>query len=579
MNLDGFSLHPLAIELNDALSGGRIDKITQPNKHTIIMSIRQPGKNYLVRFSINPQNPSVYLINNTPENPPEPPVFCMVLRKHLETGRIVSVRQHGLDRIFIIEIDVLAAAGKITTKSLYIELMGKYSNIILTTDGIITDALRKVGINSSRIRTVLPGQPYELPPQQDKLNLLDISIPLIVQRIAAQSGQKLSKAILDVCLGFGPVSAKEAAYLTSLPINITVNDLQTCDLITLEQALNTLKESSTPTGLHYAPSIITDNNKKILAAAAFSLHVPTGTSTSFVNMSKLLAEADNLLGSYVPPDKERFTKLIATELHRAKNKLGLLNSEMTEAENATEWKLKGDNLMTYQHTLKDHENDAVTVADIYSPEGRNITIELDKSITVSQNCQNFYRKYNKLKRAQQLLKEQLDACKANIKYLESVTESLKSSTTLTEINDIHEELISAGFLLEKPKKKTSDKPSSPFEFISPSGMQVLVGKNNLQNDRLTFKIAGPNDLWFHTKDIPGSHVILRTDNNEPTDEDILFAAQTAAAFSKASASSNVPVDHTRCRFVKKPSGAKPGFVIFTNQNTVYVTPKHINQPI
>lgn len=579
MNLDGFSLHPLALELNNALSGGRIDKITQPNKQTVIMAVRQPGKNYLVQLSINPQNPSVFLIDTAPENPPEPPTFCMVLRKHLETGRIASVCQYKLDRILSIEIDVIAGAGKITTKTLYIELMGKYSNIILTTDGMINDSLRKVGSNSSRVRTVLPGQEYVLPPQQDKLNPLTESPADLVKGISSRSEQQLTKAILDTCLGFGPVTAKEVAFSSGLPNDIPVSELADSDFNALETALSETIASIDIKNDNFRPSYVSDSNNKIIAVAAFQLHYLTDIKTdvksiNFATMSDLLTAVEKVSGSYIPPDKERFAKLINNELNRAKNKLSVLQAEAQEAENAEEYRIKGDNLMTYQYSLTDHADDEITVTDIYSEQGAMLTIPLDRRIPISQNCQNYYHKYNKLKRAQQLLKTQLAECAENILYLESIAESLKSSSTLNEINDIHNELIVSGYLREKLKKKPSDKASAPFEFVSPSGFKVLVGKNNLQNDRLTFKIASPNDLWLHTKDIPGSHVILRTNGASVSEADIIFAAETAAAFSKAANSSNVPVDCTACRYVKKPSGSKPGFVIFTNQKTYYVTPQN-----
>ena len=577
MNLDGFSLHPLAAELNHTLAGGRIDKITQPNRQTVVILVRQPGHSHLLYISINPQNPAAYLISDPPENPAEPPTFCMVLRKHLETGRIASVRQPGLERLLTIEIDVLASGGQIVTKSLQLELMGKYSNIILTADGIILDSLRRVGTNSSRVRTVLPGEAYQPPPPQDKRNLLTGPLQDITAQISASGEKKLSQALIGTCLGFGPVSAKEAAFCAGLAPELPAGQLEASDLASLQSALAELRDAVLAS--QAAPCMITGSDGKPLAMAAFPLHYLTGPEyrlTGFPSMSALLEAAAKITGSYVPPDKERFGRLITNELAKAKNKLKVLEEEAIEAENAEDCRLKGDNLMTWQYSLTDHAADEVTVADIYSPDGAPLVIALDRRLTINQNCQNYYRKYNKLKRAQILLKQQLAECKAGIMYLESIAESLKSSVTLSEINDIHSELIAGGYLREKPKKKPSDKATLPLEFTSPGGFTVLVGKNNIQNDRLTFKTAAPNDIWLHTKDIPGSHVVMRTSGNTPGEPDIIFAAQKAAAFSKAAASSKVPVDYTLCRHVKKPSGAKPGFVIFTGQKTIYVNPSEGN---
>jgi len=572
MSLDGLSMYPLARELDRAISGGRIDKINQPNKQSIILSIRQPGQNLLVHISINPQNPAVHIIDKAPDNPPEPPMFCMVLRKHIETARIASVQQHGLDRILVITLDVLVAGGQIASKSLVIELMGKYSNIILVQDGTIIDALRKVGTNSSRIRTVLPGDEYILPPAQDKLNILSTPLTDIIDTIKMQEEQKLSKALLAVCLGFGPVSAKEVAFAAGLPANQPVNELDDRDYASIEEAL---KEMQTALTAPDTPAcLVMDPNRKLLATAAFPLHYYTqDTVLTFATISEMLAKAADLSGSYQLPDRDRFKKLVKNELHRAQNKVIKLEEDIDAADNAEEYRIKADNLMTYQYQLKDRADAQVTVMNIYSETGENINIAMDQRLSVSENVQAYYKKYDKLKRGKALLEEQLKKCLDDIKYLASIETSLESSTTNAEINDIKTELITNGILKENMKKHASVKQSQPFKFTAPDGTQILVGKNNYQNDRLTFKISNPGDIWLHTQEIPGSHVILRCDGEDPAEETLLLASYLAVHFSQASGSSKVPVDYTRCRFVKKPSGAKPGFVIFTNQSTLYITPE------
>ncbi|MBR2215770.1 MAG: NFACT family protein [Selenomonadaceae bacterium] len=574
MGLEGFSMSALARELNQALEGGRIDKINQPTKTAVILGVRQPGKNLWLYISVNSQNPGLYLLDTPRENPPEPPVFCMVLRKQLETGRIAGLRQHGLDRLLMLDIDTLAAGGKIVTKTLVLELMGKYSNIILTEDGRIIDALRKIGQGSSRVRTVLPGQAYELPPGQDKLNLFTDSSGEITTRIAGHSGEKLAKAVLATCLGFGPVTAKEAVHRAGLSPEIRVDKLTDANWQALRQSLTTMADLCRREDEEAIPTLVTDEHGKILAMSAFPLkHLTDKKVHSFAALSPMLRQADEWLGSYTPPDKERLRKLVRNEIKRAATKLAKIREELMAAENAARYKVYGDNLMTYQYQLTDHADEAVTVADIYSETGETITIPLERKMTVIQNMQACYKKYDKLKRAQSRLQEQIELGEAELRYLESIDTSLSASETLAEINEIHDELASGGYLKEKTKRKKGDKPAVPFKFQAADGAEILVGKNNSQNDRLTFKVAAPHDLWLHAKDIPGSHVILRTEGQDPTPETLLFAAELAAYFSKAQGSSNVPVDYTRCRYVKKPSGAKPGFVIFTNQRTLYVTPK------
>ncbi len=580
MSLDGFSMRFLARELDSILAGGRIDKITQPNKQSIIISVRQPGQNYLLHISIAPQNPSAHILTKTLENPPEPPSFCMLLRKHLETGRIVSIKQHGLDRLLLMDIDFLGGGGKIITKTIVMELMGKYSNIILLQDGQILDALRKIGTNSSRVRTVLPGDSYELPPGQDKLDLFEVTMPKIIAALKGQpKDSRLDKALLAICMGFGPVSAKEVCFSAGLAPSIRLSDLEEVDYQAIEQGLADILAVSCQEQIE--PCLLLDANKKILAMAAFPLHyLPEAQAISFGSLSELIEKADLLYGSYVLPDKDRFQKLVKNELNKAENKLVKLDKEIEEAENAELYRRRGDNLMTYQYQFKDRVDAEITVTDIYSENGENITIPLDQRITLVENMQACYRKYDKLKRGREMLLGQRQDCEMSIKYLESIEASLLASSSLAEIGEIHNELVAGGYLREKLKKKNNDKPASPFRFTAPDGTVILVGKNNYQNDKLTFKTAAFNDLWLHTKDIPGSHVILRTGGAEPSEETLLLAASLAVHFSKARGSSTVPVDYVEVRRVKKPSGAKPGFVIFTEQNTLYITPdEEILSPI
>lgn len=548
MNLDGFSMRPLVLELEKLLVGGRVDKITQQNKANLTLTIRQPGKTFLLRISLAPQNPSVHIISKALENLPEPPTFCMVLRKNLEGGRIAAIRQHELDRIIFIDVDSIGAGGKIQTFTLAAELIGKYSNLILINDGQIVDALKKIGTNSSRVRTVLPNQSYRLPPAQDKLDIFSCDVEEILARIKADESARLDKAIMNSCQGFGPQSAKEVAFQA--------------ELTNLLDALINIRKN-------FSPCMIQDDTGKILAISAVKLNYLRGQLRTFETLSELLEVADEIAGSYVPPDKERFTKLVNNELRRATNKISVLESELAAADDADLWRIRADNLSTYRYQLKDHADDEITVAGIY--DGKNISIPLDKKLTVSANIQVCYKKYDKLKRSTKFIAEQIELCREEIIYLESVAHSLENSATLADIDEIRTELIAGGYLKDVKKRTALSKKPQPLKFFAPDGTEILVGKNNAQNDRLTFKIAAPDDLWLHTKDITGSHVIVRSSN--VSDETLQLAAKLAVHFSKARNSSKVPVDYVQCRFVKKPSGAKPGFVIFTNQRTLYVTPR------
>ena len=572
MSLDGFSTQPLVKELRAALVGGRIDKITQPHKASVFLSIRQPGRNHLLHIAASPQASAVFLAEKQPENPAEPPLFCMVLRKQLEGSRIADIRQHALDRIIIFDFDALAAGGKIVTRSLIIELIGKYSNIILVQDGIVIDALRKVGSANSRTRLILPAREYAPPPAQEKLDPRTATPIAIVEHLAQDPAATLYKGILGACLGFGPASAREVIFSAGLPEKMLCANLDEKDKEALAQALAEIFHACMEESA--APCLISNANNKVIATSPFPLHYFPAESIAltFSSISEMLERATFLAGIYTPPEKERLKKFVKTELARAENKLGILQEELRQAENAEDYKIRGDNLMTYAHLYEDHADASLTVADIYSEAGETITLPLDQRLTLSQNMQAFYHKYDKLKRAQKLLDEQIALCGENIRYLASVESSLTASSTLPEIEEIKDELMQSGFLKESTKKKRQDKPSAPFRFVTEDGKIILVGKNNYQNDRLTFHTAAPDDLWLHAKDIPGSHVILRLDSEEPSEESLHGAALLAAHFSKAQDSSNVPVDYTYRRYVKKPSGSRPGFVIFTHQKTLYVTP-------
>ena len=316
------------------------------------------------------------------------------------------------------------------------------------------------------------------------------------------------------------------------------------------------------------PCMIEDAGK-ILAISAVKLNYLRGNVKIFSTLSELLEVADEISGSYIPPDKEKFSKLVNNELRRATNKISVLEEELAAAENADDWRIRADNLSTYRYQFKDHADDAITVENIY--DGQKISIPLDRRLTIAANVQACYKKYDKLKRSTKFIAEQIKLCREEIIYLESIAHALTASTTIADIDEIRTELITGGYLKEAKKRTALSKKPQPLKFIAPDGTEILVGKNNYQNDRLTFKIAAPDDLWLHTKDITGSHVIVRSNNF--SDETLLLAAEIAAHFSKAQNSSKVPVDYVQCKFVKKPSGAKPGFVIFTNQHTLYVTPR------
>ncbi|WP_455630981.1 Rqc2 family fibronectin-binding protein [Megamonas sp.] len=573
MSLDGFSLKPLIDELNEKIAGGRIDRVCQPNKQDIYFYVRQPGQTYILYLSINPQNPMVNITAVQPENPPEPPVFCMVLRKQLEGGRIASVSQYGLDRMVLIDVDTLGPKGVIITKTLIAELMGKYSNLILMQDGTIVDAFRKVGENSSRVRTVLSGQQYELPPKQDKINILNTPSADFIAQVKMYQEATLYQAVLASGLGFGPITVREIIYLAGLYDDLLVKDMDGSDFQSLQNAVDEMKNCYAQK--EFSPTLIVDNKQKIKAMTPFALHIfPENNFTvkTFAAVNDLMEYSKKFAGSNNLPEKDTYRKIIHNEINRLTKKEKILTEELVKAQKAEKQKIKADNLMTYQYQFKDHADKEISVPNIYDENGTLIKIALDTKLTLIQNAQAYYKKYDKLKRSQEMVQVQINHCQRDKKYAQSVEAALDTAVSIADIEDIKQEMIKAGFLPPENKKKASVAPSKPYKFSLPNGMILYVGKNNYQNDKLTFKLAHNDDIWLHTKDIPGSHVIIDTKGEEIDDDTLLLAAQIAAYFSKARTSSKVPVDYVPIRYVKKPSGAKPGFVIFTNNKTLYVTP-------
>lgn len=571
MNIDGLSLAPLVNELNGVLAGGRIDKVFQPDPYSLLLWIRQPGENLRLYVSANPERPKLLITAASPENPAVAPNFCMLLRKHLEDGRIAGIEQHSLDRIVNINIDVRGERGMIYTKRLVIEIMGKHSNIILTQDNLIIDAIKRVGAGLSRFRQVLPGKEYVYPPGQDRLNILAVEPELFVEKALTLNELSLNKAIIAAGFGLGPVTAREIAWRGGFSPELRIENLDEADQGALVDAVASLAEPLKSRQI--APTVVTDGKGQPLALTAFfPEHLKQHTIHSFVTMSQAVEFFDSFKGRPTLPEKEVLTKLVTVELTKLTRKEAMLTEELTQAENAESLRRLGDILMANLYNIPaGSANQELT--DIYSEQSEKIVISLDPLLSPLENVQRYYAKYNKAKRSIEHLASQLTECLQTIDYLESIMVALYHAESNVETGEIKQELISSGYI--KPMGKRRVPPSThslPLTLKTSEGFSVVIGKNNRQNDYVTFKQARPDDIWLHTKDIPGSHVIIRAENKEVTLQAITAAAQLAAYFSKSRQSANVPVDYTKRRYVRKPSGAKPGFVIYDHQSTLYVTP-------
>lgn len=573
MNLEGLTLKLLTDYLNKNLLGSKIYKISMPTPHSLLLLVKHERSTAAVLADLGGCGPVIYLPDKLPENPDTPPAFCMLLRKHLEEGRINRITQSGLDRVITFEVDMLGASSKIITKKIVFELTGKNSNIILLQDNIILDALRHVNAQQSSYRTILPGKEYVSPPPQEGLNLLEADPAAITEQITAIPAANILKALISGTTGIGKSTA--LALLQTADILPNQVALENAEKNNLTKQITLLQHNMQHQEKVYAVIGKTNQVKTLLV-------LPPVQPEAGIHIREFacINDAVNFAAALKPiqlPKHEQLQKITAAEISRQKKKLLALQNDLDKAQNAEEQKIYADTLMANIYQIKKGQAKA-SLYNIYD----NILVEiaLSPELTAVENAQAYYKRYNKYKRAQTELCQQIIATEDLLQYLGSIEASLLTAVTKTEIEEISQELTAAGLIRDNKKKnKLSAAKPQPLQLRISDDSTVYIGKNNRQNDYITFTIGGPNDLWFHTKDIPGSHVILKTSLPQPAEQDIDIAVQLAAYFSKARSSSNIPVDCTQRRFVKKPSGSKPGFVIFTNQKTYFTTPDEtkINQ--
>lgn len=573
MNLEGLTLKLLTDYLNKNLLGSKIYKISMPTPHSLLLLVKRERSTAAVLTDLGGCGPVIYLPDKLPENPDTPPAFCMLLRKHLEEGRINRITQSGLDRVITFEVDMLGASSKIITKKIIFELTGKNSNIILVQDNIILDALRHVNAQQSSYRTILPGKEYVSPPPQEGLNLLESDPAAITEQITAIPAANILKALISGTTGIGKSTALALLQTTDILPNQVA--LENAEKNNLTKQITLLQHNMQHQEKVYAVIGKTNQVKTLLVMPPVQPEAGT-----HIKEFTCINDAVNFAAALKPiqlPKHEQLQKITTAEISRQKKKLLVLQNDLDKAQNAEEQKIYADTLMANIYQIKKGQAKA-SLYNIY--DNSLVEIALSPELTAVENAQAYYKRYNKYKRAQTELCQQIIATEDLLQYLGSIEASLLTAVTKTEIEEISQELTAAGLIRDNKKKnKLSAAKPQPLQLRISDDSTVYIGKNNRQNDYVTFTIGDPNDLWFHTKDIPGSHVILKTSLPQPAEQDIDIAVQLAAYFSKARSSSNIPVDCTQRRFVKKPSGSKPGFVIFTNQKTYFTTPDEtkINQ--
>ncbi|NEU29430.1 fibronectin/fibrinogen-binding protein [bacterium LRH843] len=558
MSFDGFMTRAISNELVQLLTSGRISKIYQPYKTELIFTIRAKGRNHQLLLSANANFARVHLTNEKYDNPQVPPMFCMLLRKHLEGSVIEKIEQLNMERVIIFHLRTRDELGDEAEQKLYVEIMGRHSNISLVDQhGQIIDSIKHVPPFQSSYRTVLPGHLYKLPPEQHKANPFELDADGLLKRIDFNAG-KMDQQLVDQIAGLSPQLAKEIIFRTGPVVNKTSLPQAFSNVMTL------FRDHA------YEPEMITIGSKE--SFSMIHLHHLNGERKTFQALSELLdrfyygkAERDRV--KQQAHDLERF---LHNEWQKNKKKIKKLEKTLVRADQAGEYQKLGELLTANLHAVK-RSDKQIEVIDYYDEHGGTIVIELDPQKSPSENAQSYFKRYTKAKNSIEVVQEQIKMAEEEVKYFEQLIQQTESAAP-KDIEEIREELMEEGYIKRHQKNKLKKKNTKPQleQYTSTNGIDFFVGKNNKQNDYVTNKFARQDEIWLHTKDIPGSHVVIRS--IEPDEQTILEAATVAAFFSKARQSSSVPVDYTKVRHVKKPNGSKPGFVIYDQQTTVYVTP-------
>ena len=568
MPFDGFFTNSLVKELS-VLEEGRIDKIHQPTKDEIILYIRKNKKSYKVLLSCNASFPRVHITETEKENPLVPPGFCMVLRKRISGAKVLSVDQVEFDRIIDFKIEGKDELGYPLIYNLVIEIMGKHSNIILLNESNkIVDSIKHITSETSRYRTVLPSFDYIAPPNPGKISPLNINKLDFDNIINKKDLENASKAIMGSFLGVSKKFAEDVCEdFKSKKIIELLKDERDTITSNFFYYIAKVKSNSFTYKIYYKDDLM--NDFYCLPLKSYD----NLNSISFESPSKLL---DSFYGQRDLKNtlKQKYSdlfKLISNLYDRTLKKIQIHKEKLIECRNFEKYKIYGDILMANQYSLEDGiEN--VVLENFYSENLEKIEIPLNKEISINQNAQNYYKKYNKEKITIETVNVQLKEAEEEKLYLENILFNVENANDIETLEEIKSELAATGYIKKKGKKSKNNKQSLPHHYVSTDGYDIYVGKNNNQNDYLTTKFAVSSDIWLHTKDIPGSHVIIKSKSGEVSDSAIIEAANLAAYYSKGQNSTNVPIDYTEKKNVKKPSGDKTGMVIYYTNKTIYITP-------
>ncbi len=572
MALDGIFLNHIKNEIEPAIVGSRVEKIHQPSREELVIHLRSKQGAYKLFLSVRVNSPRVHFTENPPENPATPPMFCMLMRKKLLNGLVTGVRQLGLDRVLYIDFEATNEIGDRVPVCLSIEIMAKHSNIILIDENNrIVDAVKRIDLSRSTVRQILPGFPYTPPPKQDKPDLCEVTIDEIIKRIEAFENKTLSSAILNSVQGVSPLICREIAHKVGGDEPVwSLSDNQKQELFSQLQALqDTLNKNSgvpyllkdemdVPVDFSFTEITQYDNQRVCVKAASFS-----------ALLDSFYFEKDRM--ERTRQKGRDLVKFLHNSIERTAKKLDLQRAELEQCADREIHRISAELINANLYRLE--KGSLYYDLENYYDNNNIIRIKADPALSPAANAQKYFKLYRKAKTAEQMLFTLIEKGEEDLQYLESVSDALDRASTQTEIDEIKNELIISGYMKQKGKgNKKQVKMSAPLEYETTDGFRVFVGRNNIQNDKLTFKTANKNDMWLHTQKIHGSHVIIASDNREISDEAIVEAAEIAAYHSKGRDSKLVPVDYTYVKNLKKPPASPPGKVIYHVYYSVNVTP-------
>ncbi len=576
MALDGITISSITAELNQKLIGGRIDKIYQPLSDEIIFTVRSIGENYKVLISANSSHPRMHITQIQKDNPMTPPMFCMVMRKYIAGGKITKIYQPDFERIIILEVESMNELGDITAKKLILEMMGKHSNFIVTDENNkILDAIKRVSHDKSSVREVLPGKEYTAPPSQNKANPLSCTKEHLLEQLQKQPGAKVQEVLYKSYTGISPIFASEICFRAGIAPSYFCEQLTEQEKETIFTVFCDVLAQIKQQQLCYSIYYEADKNKlldfSVLDMKQFAAFPKQEYQSISVLLEQFYAEKDNLY--HVRQKSHDMRRILVSNIERCVKKKEIQKKTEKDVAAKDSWKIKGELLTANIYAIPKGITTFRTV-NFYDTELKEIEIAIDPTKTPAENAQKYFSKYNKAKRTLAALAIQKKQNEEELAYLESILNALEAAKEEADLDEIRMELAEQGYMKRKTAKKNRvQKKAKPLHYISSDGFDIYVGKSNLQNDALTLHFAESHDIWLHTKEIPGSHVIIKTNGASVPDTTLLEAANLSAYFSKSQNSSQVPVDYTLRKYVKKPNGAKPGMVIYEKNKTIYITPE------